>query len=121
MSKLRPALVVLTPRFFGQRISFFNHLASARSLNLDRPGAVMKILMRGIYIMLIIEAAGALLLYLHWRTSGIVPKSEALFFAIFHAVSAFATCGLSLGITGGFNGFGLLLIMFMMFWGRLGA
>jgi trk system potassium uptake protein TrkH len=83
MSKLRPALVVLTPRFFGQRISFFNHLASARSLSLDRPGAFMKILMRGIYIMLIIEAAGALLLYLHWRNSGIVLKSEARFLPYF--------------------------------------
>jgi trk system potassium uptake protein TrkH len=41
--------------------------------------------------------------------------------ALFEIVSAFATCGLSLGITGSLNGFGLLLIMFMMFWGRLGA
>ncbi len=39
---------------------------------------------------------------------------------IFEVVSAFATCGLSLGITGELNLFGRMLIMLLMFWGRLG-
>jgi len=89
-------LAVLALRFFGQRISFFDRLALTTSLGLDQPGAVMQILMRGIYIMLIIEAAGSLLLYLHWRTSGIVPQSDAPFFAIFHAISAFCNAGFDL-------------------------
>ncbi len=39
---------------------------------------------------------------------------------VFEVVSAFATCGLSLGITGEFNAFGRVIIMLLMFWGRLG-
>jgi len=41
--------------------------------------------------------------------------------AAFEVVSAFATCGLSLGVTSELNLFGQLLICVMMFWGRLGA
>jgi trk system potassium uptake protein TrkH len=40
---------------------------------------------------------------------------------LFEVVSALATCGLSLGITGELNTFGQLVIAFVMFWGRLGA
>lgn len=40
--------------------------------------------------------------------------------AFFEVVSAFATCGLTLGITGELNVFGRILIMILMFWGRLG-
>ncbi len=41
--------------------------------------------------------------------------------ALFEVVSAFATCGLSLSVTGKLNTAGQIIIMLMMFWGRLGA
>ncbi len=41
--------------------------------------------------------------------------------ALFEVISAFATCGLTLDFTGDLNLFGRLVIIFMMFWGRLGA
>lgn len=41
--------------------------------------------------------------------------------ALFTVVSAFATTGLSLDITGQLNFFGEAVLMVMMFWGRLGA
>lgn len=41
--------------------------------------------------------------------------------ALFEVVSAYATVGLSLGVTPELNSFGQLLIILMMFWGRLGA
>jgi trk system potassium uptake protein len=41
--------------------------------------------------------------------------------ALFEVVSAFSTTGLSLGVTGTLNTFGRLLIIAIMFWGRLGA
>ena len=41
--------------------------------------------------------------------------------AMFEVVSAFATTGLSLDFTSQLNWFGRLVIMGMMFWGRLGA
>jgi trk system potassium uptake protein TrkH len=41
--------------------------------------------------------------------------------ALFEVVSAFATCGLSLAFTSELNTFGQIVIMLIMFWGRLGA
>ena len=41
--------------------------------------------------------------------------------AMFEVISAFATCGLTLAFTTEMDIFGQLLIMFVMFWGRLGA
>ncbi|MBA4292581.1 potassium transporter [bacterium] len=41
--------------------------------------------------------------------------------AVFEVVSAFATCGLTLDRTLDLSIFGQYVIMFMMFWGRLGA
>jgi trk system potassium uptake protein TrkH len=41
--------------------------------------------------------------------------------AVFEVVSAFATCGLTLAFTDELNGFGQAVIIFMMFWGRVGA
>ncbi|WP_129674027.1 TrkH family potassium uptake protein [Candidatus Chloroploca sp. Khr17] len=51
----------------------------------------------------------------------VLTHDVALDVAAFEVVSAFATCGLSLGMTGDLNLFGELVIVFMMFWGRLGA
>lgn len=41
--------------------------------------------------------------------------------ALFETVSAFGTVGFSLGLTGKLNFLGQILIMLIMFWGRLGA
>lgn len=41
--------------------------------------------------------------------------------ALLEVVSAFATCGLSLAFTSQLSLFGQLVIVFVMFWGRLGA
>ncbi len=40
---------------------------------------------------------------------------------LFEVISAFATCGLSTGLTSELNLFGQLMIVLVMFWGRLGA
>jgi trk system potassium uptake protein TrkH len=51
----------------------------------------------------------------------LVTHEMALSDVLFEVVSALATCGLSLGITGELNLFGRFIIILMMFWGRLGA
>jgi trk system potassium uptake protein TrkH len=51
----------------------------------------------------------------------LVTHNAQLHVAMFEVVSAFATCGLSLNFTGHLNLFGELVIIVMMFWGRLGA
>ncbi len=51
----------------------------------------------------------------------LVTHHSALQPTLFEVVSAFATCGLSLGMTSDLTLFGQAVIMAMMFWGRLGA
>jgi trk system potassium uptake protein TrkH len=51
----------------------------------------------------------------------ITHQSTPLTIALFEVISAFATCGLSLGLTGELNLFGQMIIVIMMLWGRLGA
>lgn len=63
-------------------------------------------------ISLLVVATGAWLLMVTQQT-GFVE-------ALFEAVSAFATCGFSLGLTGKLNGFGQLVTALLMIWGRLG-
>ena len=46
--------------------------------------------------MLAIEGVGAILLFLHWSISGIVPPGKAAFYAIFHAVTAYCNAGFDL-------------------------
>lgn len=50
-----------------------------------------------------------------------LTQNASLDKAMFEVISAFATCGLTLAFTTEMDIFGQLLIMFMMFWGRLGA
>ena len=71
-----------------------------------RAGAVLTV------SLLAVGAAAWLILITHR-----VPATLALF----EVVSAFATTGMSLSFTGQLNLFGQLIIMAMMFWGRLGA
>ena len=75
--------------------------------NVQRATAVLVI------SLLVVTMATWLLLVSHPGTT--------LVTALFEVVSAFATCGLSLAFTGQLNVFGQVVIMFVMFWGRLGA
>ena len=50
-----------------------------------------------IVVTFIIEGIGALLLYMYWRTTGLFEtEGETIFYALFHAVSAFNNAGFSL-------------------------
>lgn len=50
----------------------------------------------------------------------VLLKQGDLFAVAFEVISAFSNTGYSLGITGNFNNWGRLLLIFTMFWGRLG-
>lgn len=51
----------------------------------------------------------------------LMTHSTTVDVALFEVTSAFATCGLSVGLTPDLNILGQLVIIFVMFWGRLGA
>jgi trk system potassium uptake protein len=88
--------VVLVFRLIGRQVKLGERLAVASSLGLDRPEEIALIMVRAIGLMLTIEAVGASLLFLHWRISGIVPPGKAIYYAIFHAVTAYCNAGFDL-------------------------
>ena len=87
---------VLTLRLLGRRISLVDRLAVSSSLGLASPRAIMQVLGRTVAFMLAVEGIGALILWVHWRLSGIVPAGDAAFYALFHAVAAFCNAGFDL-------------------------
>ncbi len=120
-------LVALTLQILGRRVSLLDRLAVSSSLGMDKSAAIFTLLQRVVVGMFIIEGLGALLLYLHWRSSGIVSADRAAFYAIFHAVSAFCNAGFDLfaglpqypdGIPG--DSVTLLILGFLVILGGLG-
>ena len=88
--------VVLVFRLIGRQVTLGERLAVTGSLGLDRPEEIALTMVRAVGLMIIIEAIGAFLLFLHWRISGIVPPGQALYYAIFHAVTAYCNAGFDL-------------------------
>jgi len=88
--------VALVFRLIGRQVSLGERLAVTSSLGLDRPEEIALIMVRAIGLMLAIEAVGAILLFLHWSLSGIVPPGQAAFYAVFHAVTAYCNAGFDL-------------------------
>jgi trk system potassium uptake protein TrkH len=91
--------VVFVFRLIGRQVTLGERLAVTSSLGLDRPEEIALIMVRAIGLMLTIEGIGAILLFLHWSISGIVPPGKAAFYAIFHAITAYCNAGFDL-----FNG-----------------
>lgn len=89
-------VVVLVFRLIGRQVTLGDRLAVTSSLGLDRPQEIALTMVRAIGLMLVIEGLGAVLLFLHWRISGIVPPGQAAFYAIFHAITAYCNAGFDL-------------------------
>jgi trk system potassium uptake protein TrkH len=88
------AVVVL--RILGRRIGLTDRIALSDSLGLLSPAAIISLSSKVLITVLVIELLGAGLLFVHWRADPRLSEGEALFFALFHAVSAFCNAGLEL-------------------------
>lgn len=86
-------------RLVRRRVSLMDRLALSNSLGLDTPAAILAVLKRTFLGILILEIAGALLLWIHWGAQGTVENGRLFFYALFHAISAFCNAGFDL-----FNG-----------------
>ncbi len=86
------AVVIL--RLLGRRISLADRLALRDSLGLLEPRAILNIAGRVFLTSLAIQVTGAALLWLSWRQ--MLGDGRALFYAIFHATSAFCNAGFEL-------------------------
>jgi trk system potassium uptake protein TrkH len=87
-------LAVFMLQVLGRKISLADRLALQDSMGLNLPRAVVKIAGRTVRGILIIEAIGALLLWVHWTP--LLGARQALWFGIFHSVSAFCNAGFDL-------------------------
>ena len=87
-------LAVIVFRLIGRKVMLLDRLALQDELGLLSPGAVLQIVRRVLLTALLIEGVGAGLLWAHWR--GLLGDERALFYAAFHAISAFCNAGFDL-------------------------
>ncbi|MFN8496719.1 MAG: potassium transporter TrkG [Anaerolineae bacterium] len=78
----------------GRRMGLMERLALRDSLGVLDLGSIRALTRRTLVVTVVIEAAGALLLWLHWRSE--LPEGQAAFYAVFHAVAAFCNAGFDL-------------------------
>lgn len=120
-------ILVLALQLAGRRINLIDRLTLSTSLGLTKPEAILQILRRVLAGILVVEGIGAFLLYTHWQLNDVVPAEDVLFYAIFHAISAFSNAGFDLfaglaryprGIPG--DDFSLLVMGWLIILGGLG-
>ncbi|MEN4100994.1 MAG: potassium transporter TrkG, partial [Anaerolineaceae bacterium] len=81
-------------RMLGRRISVVDRMALRGMFGNVLPGAVIRLTTYVFIAVLIIEAIGALLLWLLWTPR--LGSAQALWFGIFHSISAFCNAGFDL-------------------------
>ncbi len=80
---------------FSGRLSIKERVLMQEFLNKDSIGEIRTTLIQIIAITLIIECAGALILYVSWDPSLFSTGSDRVFASLFHAVSGFCNAGFS--------------------------
>lgn len=88
------AFSVLLLRLIGRRVTLNERFIIQQSLGAEKAGGVGKLALYVLGVTLAIEAGGAFLLWLRWRT--LLPDAEALWLAIFHAISSYCNAGFDL-------------------------
>jgi trk system potassium uptake protein TrkH len=87
-------LAVGVLRALRRQVSLFDRQAMRDSLGLSETMEFRAVLRRVLLSMIAVESVGAVLLWLHWRST--LGDSTAAFYGLFHAVSSFCNAGFSL-------------------------
>jgi trk system potassium uptake protein TrkH len=87
-------LAVVLFQMLGRHVSMVFRLALSESFGLPTPGAILALLRNVLIGVIVIESIGALLLWWHWEP--ILGNERALYYAIFHSISAFCSAGFEL-------------------------
>jgi trk system potassium uptake protein len=87
-------LAITMFRLLGRRVTLADRMALQDALGLLHPGGIVELTRHVLRTVLLVEAAGALLLWLNWRE--FLPGMRGVFYAIFHAISAFCNAGFEL-------------------------
>lgn len=89
-------VIAIFLRLRHRHLGLAERLSLTSSMHLDTTENIMFLLMRLTVLTFAIECIGALLLFVHWGLSGIVPPDQLFFYSIFHAISAFCNAGFDL-------------------------
>ena len=81
--------------FFAGARSFSGQMVVGDMLSTERFGSLLRTLGRIIGVTLSIEALGAVLLYMSVDHAGAIKGGEAVWFGVFHSISAFCNAGFS--------------------------
>ncbi len=76
-------------------VSVQNHLALTSMVNSNRVGSIISVVWRIVWVTLVFEAAGALVIYAMLPSTTFARPVDHLFVAVFHSVSAFCNAGFS--------------------------
>ena len=87
-------LAVGVLRVLRRQVSLFDRQAMRDSLGLSEKMEFRAVLRRVLISMMAAESIGAVLLWLHWRST--LGDETAAFYGLFHAISAFCNAGFSL-------------------------
>lgn len=82
--------------FFSGGLSYKNQLMYGEIIGQRKVGSVVRTLLKIIFVTLFVEAAGAILLFFSLPSSEFSTVGEQVFFAVFHAVSAFCNAGFTI-------------------------
>src|SRR5690606_15953943 len=81
--------------FFTGGFSYKNQVMYTELLSEDKIGSVIKTLSKIVFITLLFEAIGAVLIFFSLPASFSSTFGEKIYFSIFHAISAFCNAGFS--------------------------
>ncbi len=88
------AFSVLLFRLIGRRVGMEERFIVQQTMGTGYVSGALDLALYVLGVTLTLEAIGALLLWLRWRT--VMPDGEALWYAIFHAISSFCNAGFDL-------------------------
>lgn len=106
--------------FFAGGFSYKNQLMYSEFLAQNKVGSVINTLLKIIFVTLLFESVGAVLIFLSTESSAFSSSEERLFFAAFHAVSAFCNAGFSTASEGLHHplfshNYGMLVVVAVLF------
>lgn len=90
--------------FFSGGFSYKNQLMYSEFLGHNKVGSVINTLLKIIFVTLLFEVLGAVLIFFSTGPTDFATPSDRLFFSLFHAVSAFCNAGFSTAPEGMYHG-----------------
>ena len=106
--------------FFSGGFSYKNQLMYSEFLGQNKVASVINTLLKIIFLTLLFEVIGAVFIFFNTEASDFRSNGERIFFAVFHAVSAFCNAGFSTAIDGIYHtsiryNYGVQLILACLF------